>query len=56
MKKEIIDFFMGLLASSETLMFARRIQIAQMIVNGLKIDEFLPPAGKTSILQQIIIN
>ena len=33
-KKEIIDFFMGLLASSETLMFARRIQIAQMIVGG----------------------
>ena len=31
-KKEVIDFFIGLLTPSESLMFARRIQIAKMIV------------------------
>jgi uncharacterized protein YerC len=32
-KKEVIDFFVGLLTSSESLMMARRIQIAQMILD-----------------------
>lgn len=31
-KKEIIDFLIGLLTSSETLMMARRIQIAKMLI------------------------
>ncbi len=31
-KKEVIDFFVGLLTPSESLMFARRIQIARMII------------------------
>ena len=31
-KKEIIDFLVGLLTSSETLMMARRIQIAKMLI------------------------
>lgn len=33
-KNEIIDFFLGLLSASETLMIARRIQIAQMLISG----------------------
>ena len=33
-KKEVIDFFVGLLTSSESLMFARRIQIAEMLLEG----------------------
>lgn len=31
-KKEVIDFFLGLLTPSEILMSARRIQIAQMLL------------------------
>lgn len=33
-KKEIVDFFVGLMTSSEILMAARRIQIARMIFEG----------------------
>ncbi len=33
-KKEISDFFLGLLTASEALMFARRIQIARMLIEG----------------------
>ncbi|MEA2006741.1 MAG: YerC/YecD family TrpR-related protein [Patescibacteria group bacterium] len=33
-KKEIIDFFIGLLTTSESLMVARRIQIAKLIIQG----------------------
>ncbi|HPN96340.1 MAG TPA: YerC/YecD family TrpR-related protein [Candidatus Moranbacteria bacterium] len=33
-KKEVIDFFIGLLTPSETLMFARRLQIAKMLLGG----------------------
>lgn len=32
-KKEVIDFFVGILTPSESLMMARRIQIAKMIIN-----------------------
>ena len=32
-KNEVVGFFMGLLTSSEALMLARRIQIAQMILS-----------------------
>lgn len=33
-KKEVVDFFMGLLTPSENLMVARRIQIAQLLIEG----------------------
>ncbi|GBE16660.1 trp operon repressor [bacterium BMS3Abin15] len=32
-KKEVIDFFIGLLTPSESLMMARRIQIAKMLID-----------------------
>jgi uncharacterized protein YerC len=32
-KKEIIDFFMGMLTPSEALMMGRRIQVAKMIID-----------------------
>ncbi len=32
-KKDIMDFFMGLFTPSEALMFARRIQIAEMLLD-----------------------
>jgi len=38
-KKEVIGFFMGLLTSSEALMFARRIQIAKMLLDDSSYDE-----------------
>ena len=38
-KKEVIGFFMGLLTSSEALMFARRIQIARMLLDGKNYDD-----------------
>ena len=34
-KKEMLDFFLGLLTSSEALMLARRIQIAQLLEEGM---------------------
>ncbi|KKP77870.1 MAG: hypothetical protein A2271_00705 [Candidatus Moranbacteria bacterium RIFOXYA12_FULL_35_19] len=33
-KKEVVDFFVGLLTPSENLMVARRIQIAQLLIEG----------------------
>ena len=38
-KKEVAGFFIGLLTASEALMFARRIQIAQMLLEGRTILE-----------------
>jgi len=38
-KKEIIDFFLGLLSSSEALMLARRIRIAKLITGGAGYEE-----------------
>lgn len=38
-KKEAIDFFLGLLSSSEALMFARRIQIAKLLLEGVSYDD-----------------
>ncbi len=38
-KNEVIGFFMGLLTPSEALMFARRIQIAQMLLDDKSYDE-----------------
>jgi len=34
LKQEIIDFFIGLLTSSESLMLARRIQIAKKLIDN----------------------
>jgi TrpR-related protein YerC/YecD len=38
-KKEMLDFFLGLLTSSEALMLARRIQVAQMLINDKGYEE-----------------
>ncbi len=38
-KQDIIDFFIGLLTSSEALMLARRIQIAKLIIEGGNYEE-----------------
>lgn len=38
-KNEVIGFFMGLLTPSEALMFARRIQIAQMLLDDKSYEE-----------------
>jgi len=38
-KKEIIDFFIGILTASEILMVARRIQIAEMILKENSYDQ-----------------
>jgi len=38
-KKEVIGFFMGLLTSSEALMFARRIQIATMLLDNQSYED-----------------
>lgn len=37
-KKEVIDFFVGLLTPSEALMMARRIQIARMLLEEKNYD------------------
>ncbi len=38
-KQEVIDFFVGILFPSESLMIARRIQIAKLIVEGYNYRE-----------------
>jgi len=38
-KKEAVDFFLGLLTSSEALMMARRIQVAKEVIDGRSYDE-----------------
>lgn len=38
-KQEALDFFIGLLTPSEALMMARRIQIAEMLVQKMSYDE-----------------
>jgi TrpR-related protein YerC/YecD len=38
-KKEMLDFFLGLLTSSEALMLARRIQIAQLLIDEKSYEE-----------------
>lgn len=37
-KKEIIDFFIGILSASEVLMVSRRIQVAEMILKEQSYD------------------
>lgn len=38
-KKEVVDFLIGLFTASETLMIARRIQIAKMLILEKNYDE-----------------
>ena len=38
-KKDVAGFFMGLLTPSEAVMFARRIQIAQMLLSDKSVSE-----------------
>ena len=38
-KKEVVDFFVGLFSGSETLMMARRIQIAKLITKGASYED-----------------
>ena len=38
-KQEIVDFFLGLFTQSESLMMARRIQIARMLLDNKGYDE-----------------
>ena len=38
-KQEIVDFFLGLFTASESLMMARRIQIARMLLDDKSYDE-----------------
>ncbi len=38
-KKDVVGFFVGLLTPSEAVMFARRIQIAQMLLDNKSIAE-----------------
>jgi len=38
-KQEIVEFFLGLFTQSESLMMARRIQIARMLLNDKSYDE-----------------
>ena len=44
-KKEIVDFFMGLFSDGEAIMFARRIKIAKMLVNGHTYDQINKELG-----------
>lgn len=38
-KNEIVDFFLGLFTASESLMMARRIQVARMLLDGKGYEE-----------------
>lgn len=38
-KKEVVDFFIGLLTPSEAVMMARRIQVAKKILQGKNYEE-----------------
>lgn len=47
-KKEVIEFLIGLLTPSETLMVARRVQIAKMLLEGENDFEFIRKRMKVS--------
>lgn len=47
-KKEVIDFLIGLFTPSETLMIARRIQIAKMLLNEKNSYEIIRKKLKVS--------
>lgn len=40
-KQEIVDFFLGLFTSSESLMMARRIQIARMLLDEKSYEDIM---------------
>ncbi len=40
-KQEIVDFFLGLFTASESLMMARRVQIARMLLSEKSYDEIM---------------
>lgn len=44
-KKEIVDFFLGLFSQSESLMLARRIQIAKLLLDGKNYEEIRHALG-----------
>ena len=52
-KKEVIDFFVGMMTPSEALMFARRMQIAKMLIKGEIYDVIKKElgVGKSTISQ-----
>lgn len=47
-KKETFDFFFGLLTPGEILMLARRIQIAQMLLEGLSYEDIRGKIGASN--------
>jgi uncharacterized protein YerC len=44
-KKEIVDFFLGLFSPSESLMLARRIQIAKLLLDGKNYEDIRKKLG-----------
>jgi len=44
-KKEIVDFFLGLFSPSESLMLARRIQIAKLLLDGRNYEDIRKSLG-----------
>ena len=44
-KKEIVDFFLGLFSPSESLMLARRIQIAKLLLDGANYEDIRKTLG-----------
>ena len=44
-KNDVAGFFMGLLTPSEAVMFARRIQIAQMLLDNKRVTEIKAELG-----------
>jgi len=44
-KKEIVDFFLGLFSPSESLMLARRIQIAKLLLDGSNYEDIRSKLG-----------
>ncbi len=51
-KKDVVGFFMGLLTPSESIMFARRIQVAKLLLAGKSYDNITKElgVGKTTIM------
>ncbi len=44
-KQEIVKFFLGLFSQSESLMLARRIQIAKLLLDGLNYEDIRKALG-----------
>lgn len=52
-KNEIVDFFLGLFTASESLMMARRIQVARLLLDGKGYEEI---QKKLRVSSQMIHN